>query len=128
MKLFRCIFFASLILTAGQARADSTWNRVVKGGARTAIGSVGVVTNDCKGGPLPMVSTEPAHGTLELLKEDRPVTNPNAGCAGKSVPQGRAYYTATKGYRGPDSFVLRSNVYNGRVDIPSYVTVNVTVQ
>ena len=113
--------------------ADQTVQRQVKSGVQQALGSMGSVdshsrSNDCLSGALPFVSHGPVHGVLDLRIEQQKVTNPNSGCVGQFIRVAVPYYTATKGYTGADQFVLQINLFNGRIDVPNYVTFDVTVK
>ena len=115
------------------ARADDTIQAAVKSGATQAFGPLGSVNsnnrgNDCTGGVLPTISRPPAHGKLDLRIEMRPVTNKAVACVGQMIRVAVPYYTAAKGYAGPDEFVLQLSLFNGRTDITNYYTFQITVK
>lgn len=129
IAMMKSLGLAAGVLLALPATANAI-DRTVRSGSEQMIGNVGSVSSQtCESaGPPPTVSERPAHGTIEFRQQLFRVTNQNSHCLGRQYRGYGIYYRSHPGFRGSDRAVISTFVFNGRVDVRTDHTVNITVR
>lgn len=128
--MYRSTIMAVVVLTAlpGLSSAASwEYAREAQSGVPKVVWRyVGFNPKDCsERGGVARVVAKPQYGKLSKVRVVAPHLsdrlNPNSPCLGKNVAGLQVTYTSAPGYRGADRFVIERTLWDGRVDVDTFV-------
>ena len=115
MIRYASALIAALAATAAYPATDGSYRHAVASGQRTQIGIERSWSETCEStGASITFTNRPQHGTVAMDRVSSKIPDRGEDCDGRQVMATKVFYTAQRGYQGPDHVRWDATYGNGQ--------------